>query len=85
MAKQVRPVRYDNGELRELNSNEIIDPIYLGSGGGGATTFIDLTDVPSSYTGKANKIVSVKADETGLEFITNTGGSSTNGYFPGGW
>jgi hypothetical protein len=31
MAKQVRPVRYDNGESRELNSNEIIAPDYLGT------------------------------------------------------
>jgi hypothetical protein len=39
-----------------------------------AIAFTDLTDVPSSYTGEANKIVSVKGDESGLEFVTNTGG-----------
>lgn|ERR1043166_1969094 len=32
------------------------------------TTFLGLTDTPSSYSGQANKIVSVKADESGLEF-----------------
>jgi hypothetical protein len=30
--------------------------------------FTDLGDVPSAYTGQANKIVKVKNDETGLEF-----------------
>lgn len=30
--------------------------------------FTNLTDVPSSYTGQGKKIVSVKEDETGLEF-----------------
>jgi len=30
--------------------------------------FTDLGDVPSSYTGQANKVVKVKNDETGLEF-----------------
>lgn len=33
--------------------------------------FIDLTDVPTAYTGHANKVVAVKVAEDGLEFITN--------------
>lgn len=37
-------------------------------GGGGSTTFTGLTDTPSSYAGEANKIVSVNAGETALEF-----------------
>jgi len=41
-----------------------------GAGGGGATTFISLTDVPSSYTGEALKVARVNAGETGLEFAT---------------
>lgn len=31
--------------------------------------FIDLEDVPQSYVGGASKVVAVKADETGLEFL----------------
>ena len=31
-------------------------------------TFIELTDTPDNYTGQANKVVSVKTDESGLEF-----------------
>lgn len=40
-----------------------------------ATEFIELTDVPQSYAGQAGKMVVVRADETGLEFVdVPTGG-----------
>jgi hypothetical protein len=45
----------------------------------GAEAFLDLTDVPGSYSGEANKVVSVKADESGLEFTTPSGLSSVDG------
>lgn len=41
-------------------------------GGGGATDFTDLGDVPASYSGQGGKWVRVKADATGLEFFTYT-------------
>lgn len=44
-----------------------------GVGGGGATAFTDLTDVPSSYTGAGGKVVAVNVGETGLEFISASG------------
>lgn len=37
-------------------------------------TFLGLGDTPDSYTGEAEKIVAVKADESGLEFITASSG-----------
>lgn len=37
-------------------------------GGGGASTFLALSDTPDAYTGQANKLVKVKPDESGLEF-----------------
>lgn len=40
----------------------------VAGGGGGAGAFIDLSDVPSSYSGQANKLVQVNAGESGLEF-----------------
>jgi len=43
-----------------------------GAGGGGATTFTSLTDVPSSYTGSSLKGVRVNSGETALEFYTIT-------------
>lgn len=36
----------------------------------GITTFLGLTDTPDSYVGHGNELVSVKNDETGLEFIS---------------
>jgi len=35
----------------------------------GATTFLNLSDTPDDYTGAASKVVRVKADESGLEFV----------------
>ena len=43
----------------------------------GASTFLDLTDTPTSYTDDANKCVTVKNDETGLEFISCSSGNSS--------
>jgi hypothetical protein len=60
----------------------VVQEIVIGSGltltggvltasagaGGGVTTFVALTDTPSSYASAASKIVSVKSDLSGLEF-----------------
>lgn len=40
---------------------------------GGITNFIGLTDTPSSYSGQANKVVSINSGETALEFTTASG------------
>ena len=45
---------------------------FTGSGGGGSTTFVQLSDTPNSYTGAGGKIVSVKSDATGLEFTDSS-------------
>ena len=45
---------------------------YWGGSGGGASAFVDLTDVPPSYSGQGGKLVRVKADASGLEFYTLT-------------
>lgn len=42
-----------------------------GTGGGGATKFIQLTDVPQNYTGAANHPVVVNSAATGLVFDAN--------------
>lgn len=43
------------------------NPSWAVAGGG---TFLSLSDTPANYTGQANKAVTVKADESGLEFTT---------------
>ena len=53
-----------------------LDVDGIGSGGGGADKFIDLTDTPSNYADAGNKVVSVKSDLSGLEF-TNRGATVT--------
>src|SRR5690606_38289677 len=37
-------------------------------GGGGSSTFIGLDDTPVSYAGAQSRIVSVKSDNSGVEF-----------------
>lgn len=44
--------------------------------GGGATTFLTLTDTPSVYTGQAGKILAVNAGATGVEFIDAPSGGT---------
>ncbi|MGH6736551.1 MAG: tail fiber protein [Methyloceanibacter sp.] len=54
------------GEIRKFDVGNL-----PGGGGGGAADFIDLGDVPASYSGQASKLVAVTATEDGLEFITS--------------
>lgn len=42
--------------------------------GGGASTFLALTDTPDTYTGQGTKFVRVNGAETALEFATVAGG-----------
>ena len=44
------------------------------------STFIGLSDTPSTYSGQANKITAVNSGETGLQFISV--GDITNGFVP---
>lgn len=56
------------------NQKFVIPAQATGEGGeGGATSFTDLDDVPSAYTGLGGQFVKVKADETGLETGTPAG------------
>jgi hypothetical protein len=41
--------------------------------GGGSSTFLGLTDTPSTYTGQTGKAIVVNGTETGLEFVTTSG------------
>jgi hypothetical protein len=49
----------------------------LANNPGGSSTFLDLTDTPATYTGQGGKTVTVKVDETGLEFTTPAGGGGS--------
>ncbi len=60
--------------LKQLLDEVCVDITALQSagGGGGATTFLGLTDTPSSYAGSALRGVRVNAGATGLEFAVIT-------------
>jgi len=48
------------------------------AGGGGASDFTDLGDVPSSYSGQGGKHVAVNSGATALEFVAAGGGGARN-------
>jgi len=56
-----------------VNNGDDSVTITITGGGGGVTEFTELTDVPASYTGQGSKVVAVKSDETGLEFVAGGG------------
>lgn len=49
-------------------TESIVDISGGGGGGSGTSTFLGLTDTPSSYTGGANQLVGVTPTEDGLGF-----------------
>lgn len=60
----------DTGRLKIGNGSTSWNdlPYFEPGSSGGASTFLDLTDTPSSYSGQAGKIVKVNSSEDGLEF-----------------
>lgn len=62
---------------------EILAAVDAALSGVGATTFLALTDTPDAYTGHGEKLVAVKADESGLEFITGGAGVTDHGDLTG--
>ena len=84
---------------RDLIYDTDLKSVFIGDGttlggnplvAGGISEFTELTDVPSSYTGQGGKIVAVKADVSGLEFIAAGSGTgdvvgpatNTDSYIP---
>ena len=45
--------------------------------GDAVSTFLGLSDTPASYAGNPGKVVAVKSDSSGLEFVSATAGSYT--------
>lgn len=65
-------------ELLEAVCTDITD-LESGGGGGGATTFLGLTDTPSTYAGQAGKRVVVNGTEDALEFETISSAPDSDG------
>lgn len=60
-------IKLGNGSVA-WNSLPYMRLAAIGGGGGGATAFIDLTDVPGAYTGQGGKYLKVTELEDGVEF-----------------
>jgi len=50
-------------------TNENFQELYAVFGAGGTIDFADLNDTPADYVGSASKIIAVKQDELGVEYI----------------
>lgn len=60
--------------LREAMCTDLQSIVDNCCNGGGASSFLELSDTPGSYVGEANNVASVNAGETALEFTTPGGG-----------
>jgi len=62
-------LHFEGGKIKVLNTNgEIVVTTS-------ASSFVGLTDTPSSYSGQSGKMVKVKSTEDGVEFSSQIGGA----------
>jgi hypothetical protein len=60
---------------------EKIDLMELGEGGGSTpTSFLDLTDTPATYSEQGGKLLAVKSDASGVEFVEASSSGDFNKY-----
>jgi hypothetical protein len=79
-------INHNSISNRGTNSHTVIDSHLSSTSNPHNTTFLKLTDTPSSYTGQSGKVPVVNAGENGLEFQTvSGGGGGGSAYFPSGW
>ena len=74
---------YSDSEVNNMlaakaNVNHLHTGVY--SETGHTHDFLALTDTPDNYLGQGTKVVAVKSDGSGLEFVTASGGGSTAAY-----
>ena len=58
----------------DVTTNNAIWANLTASGSGGSSTFLDLSDTPSSYSGNAGKYLLVNSNENAIVFDTPAGG-----------
>jgi hypothetical protein len=61
---------FPNGSVTDNLDGSVT--ITFSGGSSGVDNFLDLTDTPDSYVSQSGRLVSVKGDESGLEFITSS-------------
>lgn len=63
----------DDGKVLAYDlANDKLIYVNQSGGGGGVSTFKELTDTPNSYLGQSQKKLVVNSTETGIEFIEDT-------------
>ena len=62
-------------QLRSAVCDDLTEIVEECCGGGGAESFLDLSDTPDSYAGAAGQAVVVNGGETGLEFVPFSAGA----------
>ena len=67
------------GDALRWNGSIWVASGVVGGPGGSVSSFVDLDDVPTSYTGYGGYTVVVKDDELGLEFSAAAGGGDGGG------
>jgi hypothetical protein len=65
-----------DGQILVADSTQASGVKWSSVSSGGSSTFIDLTDTPSSYTGYAGYLVAVKSTANGLEFVNMIDGGT---------
>ena len=64
----VTTLNFEGMKVTDDGGGQVTVSGSISAGGGGAATFLDLTDVPDSYSGQGGKFVTVVTGEDELEF-----------------
>lgn len=71
ITEKVTPVAADLILIEDSAASNAKKKVQIGNlPGGGASAFLDLTDVPASYSGQAGKLVAVNSTPDALEFVS---------------
>ncbi|KKK45989.1 hypothetical protein LCGC14_3164570, partial [marine sediment metagenome] len=62
-------INFAGDEVEAVVSGSFVHVMVTGSGGGGSSTFLGLTDTPASYTGQSGTVVAVNSTEDALAFV----------------
>lgn len=68
----------DTIDFTGADVTKTVNGVKVSINGSGSSTFLDLTDTPSSYSGQALKFARVNAGETALEFATPSGSGNVS-------
>jgi len=68
MINSLGTIGVDQIDVSNVTVEQVPYDLIEQGGSGGATTFLQLTDTPASYTNAANKYVTVNPGATGLQF-----------------